>query len=94
MSGRGIIVPVDEDAQGRALEIIELAGAKRPEEAAQAAKPQQQRHRDQEGQPVHRAAPRSRSALPTTISDEADIASAAIKGVTTPAIASGTASTL
>lgn len=85
---------VVQDAQSRAVEILELPRPGSPEERRQAEQPKPQRNRHQNRQDRHFAAPRSRSALATTTSDDPDIASAAISGVTSPAIARGTASRL
>ena len=53
------------------------------------AKPQ--RNRDQDQDACHFAAPFNRKALATTMTEEPDMASAAINGVTIPMIAIGTA---
>jgi len=82
---------VDKNAQGRTIEIVELSGSQRPEECRKAEKAQEQSDRDQEKNTIHRAALLNLSALPITMIDDPDIASAAISGVTRPMIASGTA---
>lgn len=87
-------IVVDENADCGAVKVVILAGTQRPEEKGQSAQPEQQRTRDEDGETVHRAARRRRSALATTIIEDPDMASAAINGVTTPATASGTAMTL
>lgn len=88
--GRRLVV-IDENADGGAIEIVILAGLQRPEEEGEAAKSEQQRAGDEDGEAVHLVAPRSLSALATTMIEEPDMARAAISGVTTPAMASGTA---
>ena len=89
-----LVVFLDEDAVGGAVEILELARAHGPEEYAQASQAHQQGNRDEEGKTAHRAARASRSELATTTRELVDIARAAISGVTSPASASGTASRL
>ena len=90
----GLVLIVDQDAQRRAVEIFELARTRRPEKGGQTGQAQYQGDRDQDDETCHRAAPRNLSALATTSKDEPDMASAAMSGVTCPAIASGTASRL
>lgn len=87
-AGSGLI---DKNAKSRALQIIELTRSQSPEEGDEPTRPKQQRHGDQNGQNIHEAADRSRSALATTTMEEHDIATAAISGVTNPARASGIA---
>lgn len=89
-----LIVVVDKDSLRRAVEIVELTAPRRPEEGGQPEEPEPERDRQEQEQAAHRAAPRSRKALATTRIELPDMASAAISGVTLPAIASGTASTL
>lgn len=86
------IVIVVQDALGRAVEILELSRAQGPEEGRETDEAQQQRRRDEQQQAAHEALRSSarRSALQTTTSDELDMATAAISGVTRPATASGT----
>lgn len=94
MDGLGIVVV--EDALGGALQIIILARPQRPEEGAQAQQAKAERDRDQHDQDVHGAAPadagiawiarggrgaRRRRALPTTITEDSDMAAAATRGV-------------
>ncbi|CAN5261379.1 hypothetical protein BH10PSE14_BH10PSE14_10830 [soil metagenome] len=93
LAGMFIIV-VDQDANRRTVEILELRRAHSPEERGKPAKPECQRDRDEKRYAGHRVARRKRNALATTSSDEPDMASAAISGVTIPAIAIGTASML
>src|SRR5690606_22206410 len=88
------VLVVDEDARGGALWILELPAAQRPEEGRQAGQAKAEGDRDQEQQAVHRAERISRSELATTMSELPDMATAAISGVTSPAMASGTAITL
>lgn len=90
--GRAFIIY--QDAQGSAIKVIKLAAAQRPEKGTKAQQTQTQRDRDEESNPGHFAAAFNRSAFATTITDEPDIANAAISGVTIPMIASGTATTL
>ena len=94
VSSRDGLVLVDQDTERRTVEIVELARANRPEKGGQRGKAEAERERDEQGEAVHRAARRRRRALATTSSEDPDIASAAISGVTRPAIASGTARTL
>lgn len=91
--GRWFVV-IDKDADGGAIEIIILASLQRPEEEGQPAQAKQQCAGDEDGDAVHFELPRSRSALATTMIEEPDMASAAMSGVTMPAMASGTAMTL
>lgn len=87
-------VLVYQDAVGGAFGIVELAVAQRPEERHEAEETEAQRNRDQEQQAVHRTARAKRSEFATTTSELADMAAAAISGVSRPAMASGTARTL
>lgn len=90
----GSVVLVDEDARRRSVGIIELPVTQRPEERGQAGKAKQKRDWQEEQQPGHRAALARRSEFAITMTELIDMAAAAISGVTIPAIASGTASTL
>src|SRR3989344_2910850 len=63
-----LLLILDEDAQRCAVEIVELPAAQRPEKSSEAYEPEAEGDRDQDEQPVHRAEPFNRSALPTTIS--------------------------
>ena len=85
---------INQDAQGCTIQIFKLAATKRPEKGAKAQQAEPESNRDEEGDPRHFAAPFRRRALATTITDEPDMASAAISGVTMPMIAMGTAITL
>lgn len=87
----GVRMPILQDPNRRALKILELPGPQRPEKGDQPARSEQQRNRNQDGEPVHDAAERRRKELQTTTIDEQDIAIAAISGVTSPASASGMA---
>lgn len=89
-----IIRIVDQDAHRSALEVIKLPVAHCPEESSQTDQPEAESNRDEQQDAVHRTAARSRNALATTSSDEPDMARAAMSGVTSPAIASGTAMAL
>ena len=90
----GLILIIDQDAQRRTDEIFELARTRRPEKGGETGQAERQGYRDQDDETGHRAAPRNLRAFATTSKDEPDMASAAISGVTCPAIASGTASRL
>lgn len=82
---------INQDPLACAFKIVELPAGQRPNEGSQAAQSQQQRDRDKDGNPGHRAHRVRRSALATTMMEEVDIAIAAISGVTSPNSASGTA---
>lgn len=84
---------VVEHAMRRAFEIVELATLHRPDKRCKPEQPEPQRQRHEEDENVHAALP-DRRALSVTRIDEPDIASAAISGVTNPAIATGTATAL
>jgi len=86
-----LVIIVNQDTNRGPIKIIELRGAYRPEKRGQPPQPQGKRDWYKEGNAGHRAAVRNRRALATTSNEEPDIAKAAIKGVTMPAIASGTA---
>lgn len=95
-AGKALII-VNQDPLGGALNIVVLAAPQRPYERQKANYPEKQGDRYQIGQDVHASnsfataslkttagdgpAPR-RSAFPITSSDDADIAMAAISGVT------------
>src|SRR5690606_35590785 len=89
-----VVLVVEQDAIGRAFRIVELAMAQRPEKRGEPREAEAERNRYQEQQAVHLTALASRSELATTTSELADIAAAAISGVSRPATASGTANTL
>lgn len=87
----GPVLIINQDAQCRAIGVVELPAPERPEKCRKAEQAEAERNGDEEEQPSQRAARFSRNALATTINDEPDIAAAAISGVTWPVIASGTA---
>ena len=72
------------------LQVLVLIGPQRPDEGDEAAETQPNRDRDQRPKYRHFAF-LSRSAFRTTASEDPDIASAAINGVTIPITASGIA---
>lgn len=81
-----------EDALRGAFEIVELTAAQRPEESGQSQEAENHGQGNQKQKAVHHFLPRARRiALPMTRIEEDDIAIAAISGVTSPAIANGTA---
>lgn len=92
----GSEIVVRENAQRGAADIVILPAAHRPEKREEAGKSETERHRHKINQHVHRRAPPlpARKAFSVTSMDEPDIASAAIKGVTIPAMAIGTATAL
>src|SRR4051812_2688944 len=73
------VVVIEQDPLGGAGKVLILVAAQRPEEGAEAGNAEQQGDRDEEPDRVHRPA-FSRSALPTTRIEEADMASAAMSG--------------
>ena len=87
---------VSDGSPGRAVKVVILSALQRPEEAEQADKAQRKSKRHQDNQNFHQTTYHARalSALSITMTDEPDIAAAAIRGVTSPAIAIGTARTL
>src|SRR5260370_7889779 len=78
-----------------AFEIVILPAFERPEKAQQPGEPEPERQRHKDDKDFHqdlpRAARRARRAFSITSSDEPDMATAAISGVTNPTIAIGTA---
>ena len=91
-----LVFLVDKYAVGRAIEILELAVPHGPVKQDKPRATQKQRDRNEEDQDVHgecltRASLRE---LLTTTKELRDMAMAATSGVTRPASASGTASTL
>lgn len=92
--GSRLFILIDQDADSRTVEILILSGRERPEEGRKSGEAEQQGDRNKKAEPAHRAQRRSRSALPSTSSEEADMAAAAIIGVTSPQMARGTASRL
>ncbi len=89
-----VFVIINQDSLGCAVEILELPAPCRPEERGQRGQSQSQRNRQEKQDFGHRAAHCRRSELATTMIELPDIASAAINGVISPAMASGTASAL
>src|SRR5690554_3813637 len=92
---------VAQNVDCRRVEILELAAANGPGEAGDDHQQQHQADRYQDEQDVHAAdldfaggVRVSRSALPTTSSEDSAMPSAASHGVTRPAIATGRAMTL
>ena len=80
-----------ERTVGGAFEVLELAGAERPEKRGKPQPAEEQRGRHEPGERRHGGGlPASRSALAVTRIDEVDMTIAAISGVTKPAMASGT----
>ena len=82
---------VEQNPARRAVHVVELAGTQRPKKRRECAYPKGQAKQDQ---PENRCHFRTRHELPNTSNDDDDIAAAASQGVTNPAIASGTISTL
>ena len=91
-------VIIRNSAPGRAFEIVILSGFQRPEKCGQTDEPKTKRQRHQDDHHFHAGPPfdiwRARSAFSITSIEEPDIAAAAIRGVTTPLMAIGTARTL
>ena len=85
---------LDKDAKRCAIEILELTLAERPKEGGKSKQAKPERDRNEEDKTVHRIATLRRRALPTTRSEDPDMAIAATSGVTSPRKASGTAMTL
>lgn len=73
---------IDQYSQRRTIEILELPRSRRPEKRGQASESKAKSDGEEKDEARHFAAPRRRSALATTISDEPDMASAATNGVT------------
>ena len=95
MCGRSLLsFFIDQDALGRAVEVIVLTAVHRPQEPGQAEQSHDQRGRYEDRKTGHSAAFRKRREFPTTSNDDSDIASAATSGVAKPAIATGTAKAL
>lgn len=99
-------VILEENPLGGAVEVLVLAGAETPEKAPEPDKAKDEACRDKNRECAHVGLARSkagrpdcatpppqssRRALPTTRIEEADIATAAKRGVTKPATAIGTA---
>ena len=77
-----------------AVRVFELAPLEHPEERRKSNTTQEERNGDKDAKNVHRAAYFKRNALSDTVSDDEDMARAAISGVASPAMAKGTARTL
>ncbi len=89
-----VIIVIQQDANGGAVEVVILARTQGPEKYAKPAEPQKERDRNEKGKTVHCADVRKRRALAITMIDDPDIAKAATNGVTCPEIANGTATIL
>src|SRR5690606_15825119 len=88
-------IVVAQDVDGGRVQVLELALAHRPAEGPDGHAEQDQADRDQEQEDVHAASGRARRrALRVTASEDSAMPSAATHGVTRPAAARGTASTL
>lgn len=89
---------VKQNALRRPVEIVELAGPHAPQEGKQPEPAQAQRNGNEEQQHRHDRFPLfvrpTRNAFKTTMIDELDMAMAAMSGVTSPMMASGTAARL
>lgn len=101
---------IRQGSDSGALKVVELTAAQRPDECPKPREPQAKSDRQKKDNDIHGAAtasfrsaalflrirtvPLRRTALSVTSTDEPDIAAAAIKGVTKPATASGTATKL
>ncbi len=85
-------------ARGDGVQIFELAAVHGADENDSRGRNQYHRQRNQREEDFHRAQPRpirgSRCALATTSSDDSDMPSAAIHGLSRPAAASGSTSRL
>lgn len=89
---RRLVLVVVKDTLGRAVEIVVLPAFERPEKGREPKGAHQESERDEEDQDLHGCLSAfSRNAFSVTISEEEDITTAAISGVTYPATASGTA---
>ena len=98
MGGVGRWRVVEQNPVRRAFEILELAGLQGPGESGETDEAKKKSRGDQVEECAHAILParppRNRKAFDITISEDEDIASAAISGVTSPATASGTATRL
>src|SRR5581483_11039045 len=89
---RGI---VQQDADRRAIQIVILAAADRPQQHPKACQPHNQGGGDDQGHAVHGALQgASLKAFSVTSSEELAMAAAATRGVTSPRAASGMAAAL
>ena len=82
---------IEQNPIGGAIEVLILPSTQRPQKHREPTPAEDQTRRDQPKNDRH---VRARKLLPMTNSDEPDIAAAASQGVTNPATASGTISTL
>ena len=74
-----------------AFRVIEVSPAQKPEKCGEAQSPQKQTYGNEDAQDLHQ---RNRNALSDTVSEDDDIAKAAMRGEQRPATASGTANRL
>lgn len=88
-----VIVAIGKDSFGIAFGIVVLVRTQAPEERNQADSAENQRNGNQDRQDVHSVRPR-RMALSETTIELADMAMAAMSGVTKPAKAIGTVTML
>jgi len=91
---RSALIVVEQNPVGRAFKVVVLAGAQRPQEYRQSSTAEDQTRADQVKNDIHVRRPCSRKLFAITSNEELDIAAAASHGVTNPATASGTISTL
>ena len=91
---RMVVVAIRENPGGLALRIVELVVAESPEEPGEREATQRQRSRNEDDEDVHDDDRGSRMAFSTTTIELADMKIAARSGVTSPARATGTATTL
>ena len=95
VSRQAVILVVDQDAVGGAVEIVKLPVVHRPEECGETQQPQNERRGNENHKSRYHGAPAlSLSAFSVTRSDDDAIATAAISGVTRPTIANGMATAL
>ena len=91
---RMVVVAIGENPGGLPLRIVELVVPEGPEEPGEREATQRQRSRNEDDEDVHRDDRGSRMAFNTTTIELADMKTAARSGVTSPASATGTATTL
>lgn len=90
-----MVVPIlAQDAVAVAFGVFELPRPQCPKEGQQTKPAKNKRYWDQDGEHFHGEPYFSLRALSVTVSEEVDMASAAISGVARPASATGTAITL
>lgn len=96
IGARSVVPTVIQDSFGIPFGIVELMRPQGPDEGRQARRAQAQRNWDKHEQNLHEASSQSRNrrAFSVTETELSDMAKAAIRGVTKPATASGTATTL